>query len=235
MHCQHGRGPCSKTPTLVYLVTGGENEAPSWAAHRPGGSPGLEVHLRARSRSRALMQRDHGACAGRHGVPAGERRSASKPLRLETKRSIPSSTPARTNHPTASYPCEGRLSGWCRPTGRLARSEESTADPRARRAAGESQVFPSTKEMCRDLHDAIASNRVTVIMQAVSGRPSSTLTIPSVARRDWTLVLASLGVFLSSIDPLVVASSSPARSHHVRFLFRRCGLGMLQFGVSQTS
>jgi len=38
----------------------------------------------------------------------------------------------------------------------------------------------------------------------------STITIPSVAHRRWTLVLASLGVFMTALDTLVVASSLPA-------------------------
>jgi hypothetical protein len=35
VHYQHTRGPCSKTPTLVYLGNGGEDEPPSLAAHEP--------------------------------------------------------------------------------------------------------------------------------------------------------------------------------------------------------
>jgi EmrB/QacA subfamily drug resistance transporter len=38
----------------------------------------------------------------------------------------------------------------------------------------------------------------------------SSLTIPSVAHRGWTLVLASLGVFMTALDTLVVANSLPA-------------------------
>ena len=36
------------------------------------------------------------------------------------------------------------------------------------------------------------------------------LTTPSVAHRGWTLVLASLGVFMTALDTLVVANSLPA-------------------------
>ena len=38
----------------------------------------------------------------------------------------------------------------------------------------------------------------------------SATTIPSVAHRGWTLVLASLGVFMTALDTLVVANSLPA-------------------------
>jgi EmrB/QacA subfamily drug resistance transporter len=38
----------------------------------------------------------------------------------------------------------------------------------------------------------------------------STVTIPSVHHRGWTLVLASLGVFMTALDTLVVANSLPA-------------------------
>ena len=38
----------------------------------------------------------------------------------------------------------------------------------------------------------------------------SATTIPSVAHRGWTLVLASLGVFMTSLDTLVVANSLPS-------------------------
>jgi EmrB/QacA subfamily drug resistance transporter len=47
-------------------------------------------------------------------------------------------------------------------------------------------------------------------MQATSGDPLSLLTPPSPANRGWTLVLASLGVFMTALDTLVVANSLPA-------------------------
>ena len=47
-------------------------------------------------------------------------------------------------------------------------------------------------------------------MQAGTGDPLTTLTTPSVAHRGWTLVLASLGVFMTALDTLVVANSLPA-------------------------
>src|ERR1700676_923810 len=51
---------------------------------------------------------------------------------------------------------------------------------------------------------------VPCIMKAASGNPSSILTIPSATHRSWTLVLASLGVFMTALDTLVVANSLPA-------------------------
>src|ERR1700719_3339726 len=62
----------------------------------------------------------------------------------------------------------------------------------------------------RDLHDATGSYTVTCIMQATSADPFAALTTPSVAHRGWTLVLASLGVFMTALDTLVVANSLPA-------------------------
>ena len=47
-------------------------------------------------------------------------------------------------------------------------------------------------------------------MQAATGDPLTMLTTPSVAHRGWTLVLASLGVFMTALDTLVVANSLPA-------------------------
>src|SRR5882757_8667412 len=60
------------------------------------------------------------------------------------------------------------------------------------------------------LHDAIPSCSVTCITQLPREDPLSTKTIPSVANRGWTLVLASLGVFMTALDTLVVANSLPA-------------------------
>ncbi|HEV3309979.1 MAG TPA: DHA2 family efflux MFS transporter permease subunit, partial [Chloroflexota bacterium] len=47
-------------------------------------------------------------------------------------------------------------------------------------------------------------------MQAISEDPLSVLTTPSAVHRNWTLVLASLGVFMTALDTLVVANSLPA-------------------------
>src|SRR5258708_7955235 len=48
------------------------------------------------------------------------------------------------------------------------------------------------------------------MMKVPSGDPTSTMTIPAVAHRSWTLVLASFGVFMTALDTLVVANSLPA-------------------------
>ena len=47
-------------------------------------------------------------------------------------------------------------------------------------------------------------------MQPTEVMPVSTRTGSPVAHRGWTLVLASLGVFMTALDTLVVATSLPA-------------------------
>jgi MFS family permease len=47
-------------------------------------------------------------------------------------------------------------------------------------------------------------------MQATTEDPLTTLTTSSAAHRGWTLALASLGVFMTALDTLVVANSLPA-------------------------
>lgn len=55
----------------------------------------------------------------------------------------------------------------------------------------------------------------------------SATTIPSVAHRGWTLVLASLGVFMTSLDTLVVANSLPSLRHSLH-----ANLGDLEWTVN---